>query len=88
MVITNLFNFLTEKTSIDIPRIIKGMIQEYKENGIKLDWINHGSCMEFAEELHEVLKNNGLECEIFSDGLFYDVFELPTIKKFYKKYSK
>jgi len=75
MVIKKLSEFINEYVKLpNISDIIKQLIREYEESGIPCDYINHGSCMDFAEELQEILSLYGLKSQVFSDGLFYDPF--------------
>ena len=121
-----------------ITNAVKWLVQKYiHEYEIPFNYINKGECMNFAEELEGILKEEGIQCETLSDGFFWDLFDegievedpgkygtkpadfdtiglpshywvyangkhydsdapegvtdmfqLPTIKNFYKKYSK
>lgn len=57
-----------------VPVIIKGLVEKFEEEGISCDIINHGACMDFAEELKSELDGIGIKSEILSDGFFFDPF--------------
>ncbi|MEK6828580.1 MAG: GNAT family N-acetyltransferase [Nanoarchaeota archaeon] len=60
---------------IDISDVVRLLTKKYNdEYGVSCDLINQGDCENFAEELHEMLKEMGIESEILSDGLFFDPF--------------
>lgn len=64
-------NINGDKISQLVTLLTKKFNEEY---GVSCDLINQGDCEVFAEELQDMLKEVGVESEILSDGLFYDVF--------------
>ena len=58
-----------------ITKCVKLLTQKYEsEYGVSCDLINQGECESFAEELEDMLKEEGIQSEILSDGLFFDPF--------------
>lgn len=59
-----------------IPDIVKFLKKKFKtEYDTSSNMINNGNCDIFAEELFDILKENEIEGEILSDGLFYNPFD-------------
>lgn len=59
----------------NISDIVRMLTKKYNEEyGVSCDFINQGDCENFAEELHDMLKEVGIKSEILSDGLFFDPF--------------
>ena len=57
-----------------VPIITNIIRQTINEFNTPFNEINHGECRSFALEIQETLEGLGLECELLSDGLFYDCF--------------